>query len=182
MHPAAQVITHIGCAALVAVVAVIAPTALGVLLLLLWAATLVIWAQRRAGKSGHGSRWRAILVQTTTMGLALVGTIYAPVKTEGRYLQAAVRLPRAEMTLTELAEVAQTRSDAFPIRVWIDTSTGGNVRVLSFSDTTMPLREFVAAVESQTMLRHRFFHCGTCSSILYGGSCSFGLNFRGGSD
>jgi hypothetical protein len=37
------------------------------------------------------------------------------------------------------------------------------------------LREFIEAIESQTLLRHEFGHCGNGWTLLRGGDCSFGL-------
>jgi hypothetical protein len=54
----------------------------------------------------------------------------------------------------------------------------GAERVVRFPSKEPTIGEFIAAVESQTALRHRFHHCGNGYTILWGGDCSFGLFFR----
>jgi hypothetical protein len=39
----------------------------------------------------------------------------------------------------------------------------------------MTLRDFLAAIEGQTRLRHQFGGCGNATTILFGGNCCSGV-------
>jgi hypothetical protein len=101
----------------------------------------------------------------------------APVKTKDRLLVRHVTLPKAEMSLGELKALAdeELRSLHFPVRVRLSFAPVESGRVVRWGGREMTLREFLAAIESQTRLGHQFGGCGNGSNILFGGNCCFGV-------
>jgi hypothetical protein len=83
------------------------------------------------------------------------------------------------MTLEELAgDPDGPRPDWRPFSVWISVPDDEKTQVIVFPETTITLRQFVGAIESQSTLRHRFAHCGNGWTMLWGGDCSFGVHLR----
>lgn len=70
------------------------------------------------------------------------------------------------------------RRDSFPIKTSVTVPESGSSLILRFPSRRRTLRQFVAAVEKQSSLRHRFAHCVNGSTVLWGGDCSFGLRLR----
>ena len=50
--------------------------------------------------------------------------------------------------------------------------------VVEWPRRDLTIGEFLDAIESQTVLRHRFMHCGNGYTVLGGGDCCFGLYVR----
>lgn len=81
------------------------------------------------------------------------------------------------MTLAELADPVEHGWNRF-YNCSVSVSEGLADRTVQFPSRELRVGEFIAAVESQTPLRHRFGHCGNGFTVLWGGDCSFGLHFR----
>lgn len=147
---------------------------------LLWSALLVISIRRYERRGQPRGALCAIALEAVIVVAIVVWAIAAPGKIKDEVLDRPVRLPKAEMTLAELKQLAEENPhwQSFPTHVsvqlrGIDASTD-----VHFRGRAMSLREFVADVESQTPLRHRFGSCGNGYTILGGEDCCFGMNLR----
>ena len=104
---------------------------------------------------------------------------FAPVKTTDDYLTRTAALPKTSISLAELAGVEEPPHMLLKLRgVSVSVPEDETNVVIDFPSTELTMGQFVAAVESQSTLRHRFGHCGNGSTILWGGDCSFGLHLR----
>ena len=164
---------------LLAVMMIIVP--LPLLLFVAWGLYLLISLQWTDAE--HGSRRAAAtLLQVGVVSAVLVTAVLAPVKTKDRILDGVVHLPRTQMTLGEL----QQHIDQLPygerwrafgsLELEIPASEKSQTIVLPARH--LPLRDFIAAVEAQSALRHRFFSCGNGYTILYGVDCGMGSRLR----
>ena len=84
----------------------------------------------------------------------------APGKTTDRFLDRTITIPKNRMTLGEL----EGDPDGFappwrPFSLSITVPQDESAKTIAFPATTLTLRDFVHAVESQSTLRHRFAHC-----------------------
>ncbi|KAJ3052784.1 hypothetical protein HK102_011830 [Quaeritorhiza haematococci] len=124
------------------------------------------------------SRWRKSKGLGRDLPLAVAPAIVlaaylAPVKEFDRLPERRLTLPKLEMTLAELSEpeahgLPPSRQD-----YQMTIPEGLADRVIRFPSTELSVGEFVAAVEGQTPLRHRFRPgCGNTATIL-GGSPYF---------
>lgn len=147
---------------------------------LLWLALLVI-GLRRYERSGQprGALCAAALEVVVVVGIVAMA-VAAPGKTKEEVLDRRVKLPQAEMTLTEIKELAEEKPwrESFPTYVSVRLEKGDAPKVIHFSSEEMNLREFVATIESQSSLRHRFHSCGNGYTILWGEDCFSGLSLR----
>ena len=123
--------------------------------------------------------WQIMIVAGIT-----IAAIYAPVKTKDRILDRIVTLPSTTMTLADLDEIMEEPHDFWPATSFRQAISSLNVppaemeRAIHWPSRRLKLREFVAAIEQQSSLRHRFSSCGNCSTILYGEDCGSGLMLR----
>jgi hypothetical protein len=101
----------------------------------------------------------------------------APVKVVDRQKSRQITLPKQVMTLDELAEPVQHGWDRF-YYCYVNVPEGLADHPVRFPSRELTVGEFIAAIEAQTPLRHRFHHCGNGHTVLWGGDCSFGLHFR----
>lgn len=100
-----------------------------------------------------------------------------PGKTTDRFLDRTITIPRSPMTLAELAGDPDGPPPEWrPPSVSLSVAGEEKTKRIVFPATTLTLRQFVRAIESQSTLRHRFAHCGNGWTILWGGDCSFGLH------
>lgn len=121
----------------------------------------------------------AVMMQVAVIVAIVTGAHLAPGKTTERFLNRTITLPESRMTLDELAgDPNASRPEWRPLWVRISVPDDEKTQVIVFPETTISLRQFVRAVESQSTLRHRFAHCGNGWTILWGGDCSFGLHLR----
>jgi hypothetical protein len=160
-------------ALLTGAVAAISLIPMNVIAILIWL-PLVIRRYRRLGK-------RSILVtQFGVLAVVLVGAALAPCKTTDALLARRVHLDARQMSLQQLdAYVSSPESrQRFPIWASFAFAEDEKDEVVSWPSEDMTLAEFIAAIESQTVLRHRFRHCGNGWTLLSGGDCSFGLIIR----
>lgn len=117
------------------------------------------------------------LVHVAVATVVIATAMAAPVKTRDRLMTRRVTLPQTEMSLGALKALADEdiRQRIFPARVWVSCPPSESDRVIRWPGREMTLRDFVAAIEGQTRLRHQFGSCGNGSTILWGGNCCFGL-------
>jgi hypothetical protein len=126
--------------------------------------------------------WRRIAVLLTyvsvTAGVVVAATL-APGKTSELILDRVIVLPSTELTLAEMDREKNYDSTQWMPR-YVHIYALGKVAEMPirFPAQVITLREFVGAIESQTGLHHHFSHCGNCSTILYGGSCTFGMTIN----
>ncbi|WP_435015615.1 hypothetical protein TA3x_003159 [Tundrisphaera sp. TA3] len=154
-------------------VAVVTPLPINLVAFGLWAWLVGRWA-RRPGRAGGRSGVAEWVVPAVLMIALLAAAEAAPVKVVDRMKARRIALPRRELTLGEMAEPdAWNRFARLPSELPADLAG----RVVRFPEGEITIGEFIAAVERQTPLRHRFGHCGNGSTILWGGDCSFGLSF-----
>ena len=113
------------------------------------------------------------------MVVVITVAAFAPVKVTDRLMERPVTIPKTEMTLAELNEYCQLhRRGNLPIHIYVEFYEADSTRTVHWSAERMTLRQFIAALESQTPLRHRFSGCGNGWTILWGNDCSFGLSMR----
>lgn len=119
-----------------------------------------------------------LAIHLATMGFILFAAIICPVKTVDRVKARSMTLPRESLTVGELKE-PQDHGPSRPTLYYSISAPDNLIRnVVRFQSREPTVGQFIAAIESQTPLRHKFRHCGNGSSILWGGDCSFGLWFR----
>ncbi len=106
-----------------------------------------------------------------------VAAWYPPAKQTEKCLKRNFELPATRMTLAELAYAAGY-DRILPVRTSITFLEPDRDKLIQFPKRNLSVREFVAAIEQQTDLRHRFLHCGNGYIILNGGDCSGGLSIR----
>ena len=121
----------------------------------------------------------ASLTQLGVVGGCVALASVAPVKTVDRVLERRLVLPAASLTLGEL----QTYCDGpagwkLATHVSITEEQAQLKPVIQWPGREISVRQFIAAIETQTSLRHRFGGCGNGSSILFGSNCCFGLSFH----
>ena len=149
-------------------------------------AAFAIWLALLANSARKGLRkQRSTLVVTSVMTqvaviVAIVTAAHlAPGKTTDRFLDRTITIPESHMTLAELeGDPNGPRPDWSPFFLTISVPDDDKATVITFPETTLTLRQFVRAIESQSTLRHRFAHCGNGWTILWGDDCSFGLHLR----
>ncbi len=139
-----------------------------------WAYLLVRWA--RADSAAGRRAGVEIGIGVALMVSVVTGAALAPCKTVDRVLARTMRLERDSFTLGELREGKPHRREG-QILCWFSVPERLSGQAVRFPGRTISLRQMIAAVEEQTPLRHRFFHCGNGLTILWGGDCSF-LGFR----
>jgi hypothetical protein len=144
---------------------------------LVWLMGIVVAAVFESHRPRLGSVFTIVRIHVV-VGVAVIAmAISAPVKTKDRLLVRHVTLPKAEMSLGELKALADDdlRSLHFPVRVRISFEPVDSGRFVRWSGREMTLRDFLAAIEGQTRLRHQFGGCGNGTTILFGGNCCFGV-------
>ncbi|MEM9186660.1 MAG: hypothetical protein AAGB00_09220 [Planctomycetota bacterium] len=151
-------------------------TLLNLLCLVGWGAFL--WANHAEGGYRQTKR---LAVQATLMAVVLAAACLWPGKTCDRLLDQPVRLGAAAYTLAELCDATtlppRTKVE-LPVTVTWTFAPEDAEKSVAFAGAELSLRHFVAAIESQTSLRHRFVHCGNGWTLLRGGDCCFGLSLR----
>jgi hypothetical protein len=132
----------------------------------------------------QGQRQLAVLtfwLQLAVMSGVVTAAVLAPTKIVDRILDRPVRLPERRMRLADLDHYIEEhgfRGDAFPTILWIHYVESDEPQSVEFPGTDITLRQFVATIENQTALRHRFHGCGNGYTVLWGNDCSFGLSLR----
>jgi hypothetical protein len=170
---AAQLLAAVGLGAVV----VAAPLPINFAALILWAVLVGRWVKARARARG-GQVWAVELgMQLATMAALILAAAAAPGKVVDRVKARRVALPRLAMTVAELREPLD-HGLTIPRFYSISAPDDLAGEVVRFPRADPTIREFIAAIESQTPLRHRFHHCGNGWTILWGGDCSFGVFFR----
>jgi hypothetical protein len=144
-----------------------------------WLSFLASNARRQLRQQRPGQAASSTTIQVAVVAAIVTAAHIAPVKTTDRLLDRLITLPKAQMTLGEL----EGDLDGLPPEwrfSWVRVSVPDDERpkVIAFPDTTMTMRQFVGAIESQSTVRHRFAHCGNGWTILWGGDCSFGMDLR----
>lgn len=114
-------------------------------------------------------------------GVIMLLAYLNPWKTEDLLKDTTVSLPSNRCTLAELEAISRRAGDIDgPIRVgaWFTFAAEDAEKVIVFPSRTLTLRAFIESIESQSVLQHKFMHCGTGWSILRGGDCCMGLVIR----
>jgi len=143
----------------------------------LWAILVAGWVKRRTRASGRRAGAAELVVQLVTMSVLVLAAASAPGKVVDHVKARHVTLPRQAITIGELQE-PETYMLSRPFPYWISAPDDLADQVVRFPALELTVGEFIAAIEGQTPLRHRFRHCGNGWTILWGGDCSFGLSFR----
>lgn len=150
---------------------------LNALVLLIWLALLVFGSRHHFNAHRTTCGMAIIGIQVFVMVSIITAAHFAPVKTTDSVLARTVMLPETEMTLAELRERAAVhRRESFPIVMYMTVPNNEESAVIRFPAPQMTLRQFVAAIENQSSLRHRFSHCGNGWTVLWGGDCRFGMH------
>ena len=131
----------------------------------------------RSGRARFGTE--NLLVSILLFG-GLVGSAWAyrPTKIEGQLLRREMKLPATQMTLAELSYAAAYDRQVFPITISFCFADADKQTLITWPSLDVTLGEFLDAIESQSVLRRRFMHCGNGYTILQGGDCTFGLYVR----
>lgn len=161
---------------LLTVVAVVSPLPINFAAFMLWLALLASFVRKQLRQQRRALSITSVLTQVTLMVMVVTAARLALGKTTDRFLDRAITLPKSRMTLGELAgDLDGPRPEWCSSFVSIYVPNHEKARVIEFPGTSLTLRQFVDAIETQCSLRHRFAHCGNGSTILWGGDCSFGL-------
>jgi len=173
----ARVAAHLLAAVGLGAVVVATPLPINFAALIVWAILVGRWVRAQARARG-GQAWAVELgMQLATMGALVLAAASAPGKVVDQVKARLVALPRREMTVAELREPS-AYGLTIPLRYTVSAPDDLAGHVVRFPRANPTVREFIAAIETQTPLRHRFGHCGNGWTILWGGDCSFGLFFR----
>ena len=111
-------------------------------------------------------------------GIVAAAAAYRPSKIEEQLLRREFTLPATQMTLAELSYTATFDRQAFPIALSFSFADADKETLIKWQSQDVTLGEFLDAIESQSVLRRRFMHCGNGNTILHGGDCTFGLYVR----
>ena len=111
-------------------------------------------------------------------GIVAAAAAYRPSKIEEQLLRREFTLPATQMTLAELSYTATFDRQAFPIAISFSFADADKETLIKWQSQDVTLGEFLDAIESQSVLRRRFMHCGNGNTILHGGDCTFGLYVR----
>jgi hypothetical protein len=124
-------------------------------------------------------RTAALATYVAVTVLVVVAAILAPVKAVDEVLDRTVYLPKAALTLREMDWEANPQVGQWvTCPKYVQTTKNNADTKITFRATEITLREFIQTIEDQSPLRHNFRHCGTCSSILFGGDCCFGVTIK----
>jgi hypothetical protein len=156
------------------VVATIIPIYL--LALVTWVLVVRWWA-RRWGRT-HPGRWVNAVAAVQVVGMVAIvwAPSAAPGKVVDRFKAQTIILPKQAMTLDELANPVEHGWSRY-FYGSMSVPDGLADRVVRFPARELTIGRFIEAVETQAPLWHRFGHCGNGSTVLWGGDCSFGLQF-----
>jgi hypothetical protein len=170
-------ILHLAILAIFGSLVVVTVIPLSVAALVAWAFIVRTWARRQSRPTCH--RWlnRVSAVQVAGMIAIVLAAGFAPIKVVDRQKSRYITLPKHVMTLAELAEPFKHDWDGFRF-CYVNVPEGLADRTVRFPSRELTVGQFIAAVEAQTPLRHRFHHCGNGFTILWGGDCAMGLHFR----
>lgn len=147
---------------------------LNVLVFIAWIALADTMA-RLSSPSGV-TRLKPIIAQVTIFATVTVLAFASPFKTQHEHLTKQVRLPKSDVTVSELQRItAQHGRCTLPVHVTFDYYGDLNDKLIHFEKVDLTLGEFITAVENQTPLRHRFAHCANGYTILWGYPPSFML-------
>lgn len=144
--------------------------------LLAWILVVRWWAAKWSRE--HPGRWPNPIAAVQVAGMVAVvwAASVAPGKVVDREKARTITLPKQAMTLDELADPVMHGWERFYFYS-VTVPDGLGDRLVRFPAREVTVGRFIQEIESQTPLRHRFGHCGNGSTILWGGDCSFGLQF-----
>jgi hypothetical protein len=131
-------------------------------------------------RSGHARFASATCVVSVFLfvGLVSVAAMYRPSKVVEQQLDREIALTSTRMTLAELSYAASYDRSSFPIHTSFCFAAADQDTVIAFPRRVLTIREFLDTIETQTVLRRRFMHCGNGYTVLGGGDCCFGLYVR----
>jgi len=144
----------------------------------IWAYLVPIWVRSQADEGGRWAGAAELVIQLTAMSAIVLVAVSAPCKIVDRVKARHMSLPRQTMTIAELQEPESHELRRPTCYYSLGAPVGLTGRVVRFPSSDLTVGEFIAAIEAQTPLRHRFGHCGNGWTILWGGDCSFGLSFQ----
>ena len=147
---------------------------------------LIIFAIRLLVKSRSRIRdGRACVAITNSIAATLIfggilaaASLYRPAKIVDQQLARTINLPSTEMTLAELSYAATNDRRSFPMQTSFCFAVEDKDTIIRWPRNELTIGEFLDAIESQTVLRRRFMHCGNGYTVLGGGDCCFGLYVR----
>ena len=157
------------------VVATVPPLDLAALIA--WAFVVRKWAARPSCSDRRRRFNVVVVIQVAGMIAVVAAAASAPVKVVDRQKSRRITLPKQVMTLAELADPIEHGWDRFYYGS-VNVPAGLADCAVWFPSRELTVGEFIAAIEAQTPLRHRFAHCGNGYTVLWGGDCSFGLHFH----
>jgi hypothetical protein len=172
--PAVQ---HILALAFFGAVIVATPLPLNFAALFVWAWIVWKWSASWSRENPDGWVNGPVVVQLCGMSAIVLAAVFAPVKVVASQKAQQITLPKVELTVAELAEPIEHGMDRFH-RFAVNAPDELAYQSVKFPARELSVAQFIAAIESQTPLRHRYHHCGNGLTILWGGDCSFGLHFR----
>lgn len=160
-------------------IAAVAIIPFSVLALIVCLATTVMKTRSRL-RAGHARIAAAGALASILVfgGIVAAAALYRPPKIEEQLLRRNIRLSSTRMTLAELAYTASYDPRAFPVRMSFCFADADKHIVIKWPRRDLTIGEFLDAIESQTVLRRRFMHCGNGYTVLGGGDCCFGLYVR----
>jgi hypothetical protein len=170
-------ILHVVTLGLFGSVVVATPIPLNLVAFVAWVFVVRGWTKRCSHRDRRPGVIGVPVIQFVGMTAIVLGAAIAPVKVVDRQKSRPITLPKQVMTLAELAEPVQHGWDRF-YRCYVSVPEGLADHPVRFPSRELSVGEFIAAIEAQTPLRHRFHHCGNGFTVLWGGDCSFGLQFR----
>ena len=176
MRSAWAFVGHAAWSAALGGVVAVSILSLAVFALVVWLSFAIEFIRFQLVRHAYRKALAILVVQSATMAIVITGAVLAPLKPADRHMPGPVTLPKTVMTLTELEDLTHSPFARYPfkIRVNIYFPKSQAARAVQFPSTNITLGEFVAALEGQTSLRHRFMSCGQGHTILWGGD-NFGL-------
>ncbi len=175
-YPASIIIDVLLAAAAAAVgVAVIAPFSFLALAFAFAVVKMMIDARMRDGRR-RLAVYGALAAIISFSSVVAAAAAYRPAKVTEQLLDRQVTLPSRQMTLAELAYQITYDRRGFPVRMWIGVPDDDSDQIIQWPSEELTVREFLAALETQANLQHKFAHCGNGYTVLGGGDCSMGLS------
>lgn len=166
-------------AAVTGVIAAIAVFPLSLLALIVFAIGMwIIALSRFRNRCTRLAITNSIAATLIFGGILAVAALYHPAKIVDQQLACKINLPSTEMTLAELSYAATYDRRSFPIRTSFCFADDDKNIVIRWPQKDLTVGEFLDGIESQTVLRRRFMHCGNGYTVLGGGDCCFGLYVR----
>lgn len=177
MATAALLIRGIAWTTALGIIVVVMPIPFNMFAMLVWAIAFVRALMRHDRDENSGIRRASAITQCVLMAALIVGAMYAPYKKTEEILARRVTLPKARMTLGELRDWMEIPwpPSGLPVRITPSFDPRTENEQVAWPARELSVRAFLANLEEQTGLCHRFASCGNGWTILGGEDCSFGI-------